>query len=138
LQRVPNEIAGLRHLPAVMHLVEVDDRLDCFLLAEEETLPNRLSLLVALEPPLEEAASHDGCAGVASLPPCANLAAELIDEVIELLVGRQRVFEKVALGPNETRDPAPRFGGGRQESLRWPSPFSELRTAAPKNLIVLV
>ena len=115
LERVAQQVAGLRHLAAALRLVQVDDRLDRLLLAEEEPLRDRLALLVAFEPPLEEAPRDHRRAGVALPAPVAYLVSQAVDKIVHLLALDEQILEERCLPAYNGRDTAAYISSRGQE-----------------------
>src|SRR5207237_473118 len=122
LERVAQEVACLRHLATILHLVEVDHRLDRLLLAEEESLGRRPALFVTLKPPLQQPARDHRCVRPASLAPHAYLVPQMIDEVIHLLAGNEHVLEERGLSANDSGDATPGISRRRKETHRRTAP----------------
>src|SRR5262249_39488998 len=97
LERVAKQLAGLGHLAAILNLVKVNDSFNRFLLAEKESLTERLALLITLEPPLEKPPRHDRRSRVAGGAPFAHLVSQMIDEIVHLFALNEQILEKRCL-----------------------------------------
>ena len=138
LEGVAQQSAGPRHSVAPLHLVQMDQRLDRLLLAEEQPLADSPALLVAFEPPLQQPASHDRRTGVAGLAPRPDLAAEVVDELVTLLARGRQVVEQRRLPADDAGDAALGVLRRREKAHRGSSTVDELRPAAGQNPIVSV
>jgi hypothetical protein len=137
-ERVAQEVARLGHPATVLHLVEVDDRLDRLLLAEEEALAEGLALLVAVEPPLQELPRDQRRARPTGLAPRAHLVAELVDEVVPLGSRCGEVVEELRLLADDPADAALDVLCRGEEAHRRPAALHAPGAAARQQRVVRV
>ena len=138
LQGIADEVAGFRHPAPVLDFVQVNERFHRLLLAEEEAPSDRASLLVALEPPLDEPPGHHRGATVALLAPLPDLIAQSVDELVPLRPGSGQILEQARFPADDTGDAALRIPGGGEEADGRTPPVDAPGLAAGLDLVVRV